>query len=177
MFLPQTTLPVTMTTNRNFSSYTSPKCFSTLWNHLPLPSPLKLLPASVLPASSGVWGIHFNRSPADERSETDHMINSDVCEITASFLLSLQALSIWKRATLSVTDLRNLKTEWSELLFTKMSEDWGAQLRPNCAATLSHVSSVWPPVEGGARWGTLSHLLGLATHEQRKQISLVSKQK
>ena len=47
-----------MTTNRNFPSYTSPKLFSTL-----KPSPPRSYnPATLLPASSGVWGVHFNWS-------------------------------------------------------------------------------------------------------------------
>lgn len=86
MFLPETTLPVTMTTNRNFPST---KCFSTqIQPSPPLPQhpPPWLLPARRLRASSGVWGMLSNWSPADEQSEPGHMTNWDVSAIVASLL-------------------------------------------------------------------------------------------
>lgn len=58
----RTTLPVTMTTNRNFPSYTSPKCFSAQIPSSPLlpANPPKFLPAALFRASPGVGGIHFD---------------------------------------------------------------------------------------------------------------------
>lgn len=153
------------------------------WNHPPLsslPTPPKLLPASLLPASSGVWGIHFNWSPADERSETDHMTNSDVSEITASFLLSFQAVSIWERAALAVTESHNLQpNELSCYSRTcrsgkVLSGDpavrplWAIMhhgLRKLCRETLCLACS------GGmteVEEDTLSHLFGLFHHMSRE---------
>lgn len=58
MFLLQTTLPVTMTTNRNFPSSTSPECFSTQIQPPP-PLPSAASPRPLAP-SVRVWGTLFN---------------------------------------------------------------------------------------------------------------------
>lgn len=103
-----------------------------------LPTPPKLLPTSLLPASSGVWGIHFNWSPADKRGETGHMTNSDVSEITASLLFFSSSINL--RASDSGR-IAHCATEWIELLFTTVSEQRGAQRWPCCATTLGYHAS------------------------------------
>lgn len=153
------------------------------WNHPPLsslPTPPKLLPTSLLPASSGVWGIHFNWSSADERSETDHMTNSDVSEITASLLLSFQAVSIWERVTLAGTESHNMQQNelscYSRTCQSVRALSSDPAVRP-LRAIMHHgprklcgemLCAACSEGMGEVEKDTLSHLFGLFHHMSRE---------
>lgn len=114
-------------------------------NHPPLSASLSPGVATHFSAPSipRVWGIHFNWSPADERSTTGHVTNSDVSDITASFLLAFQARSFWAQTTAEPVQP---EAEWIEL--TNTVKRRGAQCRPGCATGSGPLRrSAWPPVK------------------------------
>lgn len=101
MFLLQTTLPVTMTTNRNFPSYTSPKCFSTQIPSSPPSQP----PRSCYPLLCSQHPREFGEYTSIDLLQTSvvrpvtWLIQMSVRSLPRFF--SFQAVSIWEPATLA----------------------------------------------------------------------------
>lgn len=115
------------------------------WNHpllssLLYHSPRRYSPAPLLPASSGVWGIHFNWS----------LLTCEARPITWLIQMSARSLPFFYlfpsrinlRASCSGRWLnRTARTEWIGLLFTNVSERGCAQRWPSCATTSSYNAS------------------------------------
>lgn len=95
----QTTLPVTMTTNRNFPSTTSPKCFSTqIQPPPPLPSLSTPHPSSYYPPVSSERHLEFG-----ECSSIDRLQMSGARLVTWLIQMSVQLLHRLSRCQLRVS--------------------------------------------------------------------------